>query len=215
MAKLATYLYNPVYNLKKVLIKKIAWKDGDVLEVDGKLIVLQTVCWYHSLLFIYVLLADGAGSTPEEELVTLNDEKGILILLKLLVKFRDDFPKGGNKHDEVLGKMLPILRKKGVIATLNELRAKGAALRDQFTNSVKKGNTNYRFFRLQSVVFGKEPLSELQGTPDEVEEDDSFFPHEEEKYLANLIRFAGDMRTFLCSVHRVHLNCAISEILFL
>lgn len=82
-----------------------------------------------------------------------------------------------------------------------EARAQCAALRDQYTKNEKKGKKDHRFHLLESVVFGKAPLSVLVATEDEVEEDDIFFPDPDDKYMADLIRFAGGTWTVRHNEH--------------
>ncbi|KAK3916990.1 Golgi reassembly-stacking protein 2 [Frankliniella fusca] len=126
---------------------------------------------------------DGEVSElTQTKTMTLTDDEGLHTYLKLLVKHRNDFPKHGS-HDETLKMLLPKLAKKGVCATVSELRVKKTRLREKFNIYKRMNRKDKELFLPLNVIFGNGDVTKLEGTrwqcsdeeseqEDEVDEDD-------------------------------------------
>jgi hypothetical protein len=131
-----------------------------------------------------------AESEEDEELLTINDDYAIDILLKLLARFRDDFPKSGS-HDPMLESFIPFFSKKKITTSLPELRSKRSTLRDSYKKALRSiadkrplNSRKERLLNVGKVVFDKADKATLKGTPFE-------WTVEDEKLYAECMEGAG------------------------
>lgn len=55
-----------------------------------------------------------AARIDEVDCIDLHSEEGVVICMQVLEEFKDDFPKGG-PYNNILKKMLPILKSRGIL----------------------------------------------------------------------------------------------------
>lgn len=140
-------------------------------------------------------IPDEVESGP---LLTLDNDEAEVIFLKLLVRYLDDVPTSGS-HDNFLTTLLPKLRKHRILVTHQDVKKKRESLRNQYTRNKNKMHTDHPLFLLESVVFGKQPASVLNGTPHAVNFDDE--PEDEDdKFLSDLIKYSTSECHYLLPV---------------
>ena len=137
--------------------------------------------------FCYAPLITEQASAPEH--LSVNSEKGTLLFTRMLIKHRDSFPKSGS-HDNVFEEMRKKLLKKGVYATIAELRLKRKGLQERFRKKKREGKTSHEFYFPGSVIFDGANKSVVKGTkydPDTEDEDES---DDDAAFNSALLRFS-------------------------
>ena len=129
--------------------------------------------------------------------INIDSPEGMLLYLRLLIKYRDKFPKS-KCHDSVYDSLRGKLVKLGVCTTVENLRNKRRLLRDQHRRHSRDKKTDHEYYVACCVIFDGDSMDKVKDTRFDPEGDlDSDSDTEETLRNRELLKFSKGEAEFI------------------